>query len=150
MYPDYRGRGQACARPRTMGCGPAPSFTGTGSGLPNYRVSTAVEDCENDDAVALGPKVNAEWKSTRRHTARVVVDDSVYLRLFRGECYAPLDFGDEFRTKVWTLGFVPGCCLKELGPGGMAERNRKAHRPIRPRADALTSSHGTTSSGFAS
>jgi hypothetical protein len=70
-----------------------------------------MKDRENDDATALGPEVDAEWEATRCDTARILVNDRVDLRLFRGECYAPLDFCDEFHAEVWTLSFVPGRCL---------------------------------------
>ena len=109
-----------------------------------------MKDRQNDNAPRFRTEVDAVWKPLRCDAAHAIANHGVELGLVGSEGNASLDFSDELGTESRALRLIPSRRLNELCASGTTKRNRKGYRPMRASADAFTSLHGTTSSGFAS
>jgi hypothetical protein len=59
-----------------------------------------VKDGEHDDSIRIRPEIDAVWKTSGRNSARAVVNHCVDQALLRGECHAPVEFGDKVDTEA--------------------------------------------------
>ena len=127
-----------------------PDSPQLGPPLPGSWISAGMKNSENHNATRLGTVVNAVRKSRCDNATNAVVNNAKSLRLFCRKRDATFNFCDELYAEIGLPSFIPSRCLNQLRTGCAAKGNRQTHCPIWARAEALTSLHGTTSSGLAS
>jgi hypothetical protein len=118
--------------------------------LPPFGVATIMKHSQNDNAIPSHSINQRIWESSDPRAPNISNHRWMNLRLARNLSEGCLHLLRELNAKPSTLFFVPIECLVEFLLRDPPENERIGHRPARFNAEAITSSPGTTSSGFAS
>jgi hypothetical protein len=118
--------------------------------LPDARITTSMKHGEHDENITATAEEYAVGKPSGYRPTHIVS----YQRANERRFGCPVNRCRHFAKKVFaessSLLLVPGGGLKEFGLCGAPKYDAQGHFASRARIDALTSSHGTTSSGNAS
>src|SRR5262249_23556321 len=120
-----------------------------GPTLPNGGVARGVKDRQNHHLAGILAVIDAVRVARHQCLPHVLVDLRVEVRLGGDLIQHPLDRRRKRRPEPGSALLVPVRRVIELGSGGSAEDDGKAHRLNPATAPALTCSPGATSLGLA-
>lgn len=109
-----------------------------------------MEDSQHDHLLCLGDVENRIGKATCPNMPDLPVLDRVSVRVLGSKLDRTVYLGDELCSQAGLAILVPHCRIVELGSGGGPKDDLEDHLFRRAEMDALTTSQGTTSSGWVS
>ena len=116
---------------------------------PKCRISTAMKNGQDYNAMLFCTRINAVWKTIGNNTPNVLANNEKQEGMFRCNRYATVNLSNELKSEAESLTVIPHACFTNLYTGGAMKSDRQAHYLISARAAAFTSLQGTTSFGFA-
>ena len=118
--------------------------------MPNGGASTRVEYSEHHDSGRFHSEEYRVGEATCPNTANIAMHDWETVWILADQAKSTFYLRGELGAKAPTPLFVPECGVVEFALRRAPKDDRSSHRLRRSAIAALTSSHETTSFGFAS
>ena len=82
-----------------------------------------MEHRQNNNAMFLGTKINAVWKTMGNDSPNVFANNSKLEGMFRCQRYTTVNLGNKLKSKTNSLGLIPRTCFDKLCTSGTMKSN---------------------------